>query len=105
MRALVVGGVGVTGTVIVEELLKRHYEVTVLHRGVHEAKLPPQVKHIHADPHWREEIRTIRSHADARRSRISATPSTMFTKTRSSTPTTNTATTYGEPSPPSRVSR
>jgi nucleoside-diphosphate-sugar epimerase len=56
MRALVVGGVGVTGTVIVEELLKRDYEVTILHRGVHEADLPPQVKHIHADPHWREDL-------------------------------------------------
>lgn len=57
MRALVVGGVGATGTLIVQELLNRGYDVTVLHRGVHEADLPSRVKHIHADPHWREDLR------------------------------------------------
>ena len=56
MKALVVGGMGVTGTVIVAELLKRDYEVTILHRGVHESDLPSQVEHIHADPHWRENV-------------------------------------------------
>jgi nucleoside-diphosphate-sugar epimerase len=56
VKALVVGGVGSTGTVIVDELLKRDYEVTILHRGVHEVDLPSHVEHIHADPHWRETI-------------------------------------------------
>jgi nucleoside-diphosphate-sugar epimerase len=56
MKALVVGGAGTTGMVIVDELLKRDYQVTVLHRGVHESGLPPQVEHIHADPHWPETI-------------------------------------------------
>jgi nucleoside-diphosphate-sugar epimerase len=56
VKALVVGGVGVTGTIIVEELLRRDYDVTVLHRGVHEADLSRRVKHIHADPHWREDL-------------------------------------------------
>lgn len=57
MKALVVGGAGATGPVIVNGLLKRGYNVTILHRGVHEADLPPEVEHIHADPHWRENIR------------------------------------------------
>ncbi|OGO02674.1 MAG: hypothetical protein A2Y91_02840 [Chloroflexi bacterium RBG_13_54_8] len=56
MKALVVGGVGSTGVPIIEGLLKRGYEVTILHRGVHETDLPAEVKHIHADPHWRENL-------------------------------------------------
>jgi|YelNatPaOPRAMG01_1025707.scaffolds.fasta_scaffold19839_5 nucleoside-diphosphate-sugar epimerase len=54
--ALVIGGTGATGPYIIDGLLQRDYEVTVLHRGVHEAELPPQVKHIHADPHWLEKL-------------------------------------------------
>ena len=56
MRALVVGGAGVTGLLIVEGLAARGYEVTVLHRGVHE---PPELapyRHIHADPHFPEPV-------------------------------------------------
>jgi nucleoside-diphosphate-sugar epimerase len=54
MRALVVGGAGSTGPLIVAGLLQRGYQVSVLHRGLHEADLPSDVEHIHADPHWRE---------------------------------------------------
>ena len=57
MRALVVGGSGATGPIIIRGLLSRGYEVTVLHRGVHEAELPPEVEHIHADPHWLESLK------------------------------------------------
>jgi len=38
MKALVIGGTGATGPFIIDGLLKRGYEVTVLHRGVHEAE-------------------------------------------------------------------
>ena len=57
VKALVVGGTGATGPPIINGLLKRGYEVAILHRGVHEADLPREVKHIHADPHWPEDIR------------------------------------------------
>ena len=56
MKALVIGGTGATGPYIIDGLLKRDYEVTVLHRGMHEADLPAEVKHIHADPHWAEKL-------------------------------------------------
>jgi hypothetical protein len=57
VKALVVGGTGATGVPIIAGLLKRGYEVAILHRGVHEADLAPEVEHIHADPHWPENIR------------------------------------------------
>ena len=56
MKALVVGGAGTTGTVIVEALLERGYEVTILHRGVHPAPAGVEVRRICADPHWREPL-------------------------------------------------
>ncbi len=54
MKALVVGGAGSTGPLIVQGLLQRGYQVSVLHRGIHETELPPDVEHIHGDPHWRQ---------------------------------------------------
>jgi len=56
MKALVVGGAGYTGHPIIHSLLDRGYEVTMLHRGLHEPVLPPEVEHIHADPHWRKNL-------------------------------------------------
>ncbi len=56
MKALVVGGAGTTGVVIVEALLERGYDVTILHRGVHPAPVSNEVRRIHADPHWREDL-------------------------------------------------
>ncbi|MFC1944354.1 NAD-dependent epimerase/dehydratase family protein [Chloroflexota bacterium] len=56
MKALVVGGTGATGPLIIDGLLNRGYEVTMLHRGVHEVELPPEVEHIHVDPHWPESL-------------------------------------------------
>jgi nucleoside-diphosphate-sugar epimerase len=52
VEALVVGGTGPTGPGVVGGLLARGYRVTVLHGGQHEADLPPEVPHIHCDPHW-----------------------------------------------------
>lgn len=56
MKALVVGGAGATGPPIIDGLLKRGYEVVVLHRGRHESGLHDHLEHIHGDPHWREDI-------------------------------------------------
>lgn len=50
-RALVIGGTGPTGPHIVAGLCDREFEVTVLHRGVHEIPELADVEHIHADPH------------------------------------------------------
>ncbi len=57
MKALVVGGTGPTGPYLVNGLLARGYEVAILHRGTHEIdEIPPEVEHIHVDPHFRETI-------------------------------------------------
>ncbi len=57
MKALVVGGTGPTGPYIVNGLLKRGYEVAILHRGTHEIdEIPPEVEHIHTDPHFVETL-------------------------------------------------
>ena len=56
VKALVVGGTGPTGPLIVQGLLERGYEVAILHRGTHEVELPAAVEHIHADPHFRETL-------------------------------------------------
>jgi nucleoside-diphosphate-sugar epimerase len=50
--ALVVGGTGPTGIWIVQGLVARGYDVTILHRGAHErAETPASVEHLHADPY------------------------------------------------------
>jgi nucleoside-diphosphate-sugar epimerase len=55
MRALVVGGTGPTGHFIVNGLLKRGYDVAILHTGAHEIpEIPPEVEHIHTDPYSEE---------------------------------------------------
>lgn len=54
MKILVIGGAGVTGTVIVRQLLARGYDVTILHRGVHTPALPDSVARIHADPYAKD---------------------------------------------------
>ena len=50
-KALVIGGAGATGIVIVDQLLRRDYEVSILHTGNHEPDLPERVAHIHASPY------------------------------------------------------
>lgn len=53
MDILVIGGTGPTGPFVVNGLVERGHEVTILHTGRHEVDaLPPQsvVPHIHADP-------------------------------------------------------
>lgn len=57
MRTLVVGGTGPTGPFIVNGLRERGREVTIFHRGTHEIpEIPPDVRHIHGDPHFAETI-------------------------------------------------
>jgi len=56
MKALLIGGTGTTGPYIIEGLLQRGYQVTTLHRGVHEVETPPGVEHLHAEPHWIENL-------------------------------------------------
>jgi nucleoside-diphosphate-sugar epimerase len=41
----------------VDGLLKRGYTVAIFHRGTHElAEIPPEVEHIHGDPHFLETV-------------------------------------------------
>ncbi|KDA04865.1 NAD-dependent dehydratase [Microbacterium sp. CH12i] len=55
--ALVIGGTGPSGPKIVRGLLERGYDVTILHGGQHEnGAIPPEVQHIHADPHFAETL-------------------------------------------------
>ncbi len=57
MKALVVGGTGPTGPYLVQGLMARGYEVSIFHRGTHEIpEIPPEVEHIHGDPHFMETI-------------------------------------------------
>lgn len=49
--ALVIGGTGPTGPLVVNGLVERGFEVTILHTGRHETDLiGPEVRHIHTDP-------------------------------------------------------
>ncbi|HEX7096015.1 MAG TPA: hypothetical protein VF183_09025 [Acidimicrobiales bacterium] len=57
-RALVIGGTGPTGIWIVQGLVDRGYDVTILHRGTHERReTPPQVEHLHHDPYDANDLR------------------------------------------------
>ena len=56
VKALVIGGTGPTGPYVVGGLLERGYEVSILHRGTHEVDLPPEVEHIHGDPHFEDTL-------------------------------------------------
>ena len=59
MKALVVGGTGPTGPLVVDGLLQRGYEVTILHRGKHEVAFPESVEHLHADLHFIEPLQEV----------------------------------------------
>ena len=56
MKSLVIGGTGPSGPYIVEGLLDRGHEVTILHGGFHEVEFSQPVEHIHADPHFAETL-------------------------------------------------
>ncbi len=52
--ALVIGGTGPTGPHIVDGLIDRGYETTILHSGQHEVEFKQEIEHIHADVHFRD---------------------------------------------------
>ncbi len=56
MKALVIGGTGPSGPHIVNGLIDRGYEVSVLHGGQHETEFIQPVEHIHTDPHFVETL-------------------------------------------------
>ena len=56
MKILVIGGTGSTGGPVLDGLLSRGHDVTMLHRGVHEPSGLPDVEHVHADPHFAEPL-------------------------------------------------
>lgn len=56
MKALVIGGTGPSGPYIVNGLLERGYDVTILHGGQHEVEFTQPVEHIHTDPHFAETL-------------------------------------------------
>ena len=50
MRALVIGGTGPTGHLMVNGLCARGFDVAMFHSGRHElAEIPPEVEHVHGD--------------------------------------------------------
>ncbi len=56
MKALVIGGTGPSGPYIVNGLIKRGMQVTILHGGQHEVEFIQPVEHIHTDPHFAETL-------------------------------------------------
>jgi len=59
VKALVVGGTGPTGPLIVEGLHKRGYAVTILHTGKHEVEFQFPVKHLHGPIHFLDALSGI----------------------------------------------
>jgi nucleoside-diphosphate-sugar epimerase len=58
LKALVIGGTGPTGHFIVNGLVRRGYQVAMLHTGRHELdEIPSTVEHIHTDPFSEEALR------------------------------------------------
>jgi nucleoside-diphosphate-sugar epimerase len=56
MKTLVIGGTGPTGPFIVNGLLRRGHQVSILHRGTHEMEFDDSVEHLHGDPHFVETL-------------------------------------------------
>ena len=56
MKALVIGGTGPSGPYIVNGLLARGHDVTILHGGQHEVEFDQPIEHIHTDPHFAETL-------------------------------------------------
>ncbi|MFN8533921.1 MAG: NAD-dependent epimerase/dehydratase family protein [Dehalococcoidia bacterium] len=55
-KAVVLGGTGPTGPFIVDGLLERGYDVTIIHSGSHEVEFAGPVEHIHTDVHFAETL-------------------------------------------------
>jgi nucleoside-diphosphate-sugar epimerase len=61
-RALIVGGGGPTGPLIVNALLARGYAVSVLSTGRHPVQFDGEVERITADPHFLEPLEAVLKH-------------------------------------------
>jgi nucleoside-diphosphate-sugar epimerase len=58
LKALVIGGTGPSGHFVVNGLLRRGYDVAMLHTGRHELdEIPKTVEHIHTDPFAEDALR------------------------------------------------
>lgn len=56
-HALIVGGTGLSGPLLVNGVCERGYTVAVLHRGTQEIpEIGPDIENIHADSHFRETL-------------------------------------------------
>ena len=56
MDALVLGGTGPTGPLIVNGLLERGYNVTIMHGGFHHVAFAGPVEDLHGDVHFKETL-------------------------------------------------
>jgi nucleoside-diphosphate-sugar epimerase len=56
VKALVIGGTGPTGPHVVDGLIGRGYDVTIVHSGSHEAKFAGPVEDLHGDVHFPETL-------------------------------------------------
>ncbi|MFK7898763.1 MAG: NAD-dependent epimerase/dehydratase family protein [Myxococcota bacterium] len=57
MNALVIGGTGPSGPFVLNGLIERGFETTILHSGRHEPpELPPNIEHIHTDAYDPEKV-------------------------------------------------
>ncbi len=56
MRALLIGGTGPTGPLLVDGLLERGFDVAMFHSGRHEVEGMADVDHVHGDPFSTEGI-------------------------------------------------
>ncbi len=59
MKVLIVGGAGVTGTVIVQQLLKEGCDVTILGRGQRTLPFGNQVKTLVGDPYAKDGVKPV----------------------------------------------
>jgi len=60
MKALVIGGTGPTGPHLINGLLERGYEVSMLNRGSRDSsRIPAQVERIVADPHFEDTLEAV----------------------------------------------
>jgi nucleoside-diphosphate-sugar epimerase len=59
VRALLLGGTGLSGPIIGARLIERGHEVIVYHRGKHESKFLPPCEHIHGDRRDQEAFRSM----------------------------------------------
>jgi len=65
MRVLIIGGTKFAGPFLVRRLVAAGHDVTIFHRGQHEADLPPEVQHVHSKSssflalHFPEDLRRM----------------------------------------------